>query len=364
MKKIICFTESLSGGGAEHQLVILAELLYKRGYNVVVATMADVPDHYQLNNNIKRIKLGIGKSYVGKWLSVLKFFLTVKTDCIISYRQKCNIRVLPAMLFRPKIKVIVGERNLTYGKPDIFERLLFNIFYYRADYIVPNSYSQREHILRKREKWSQKTKTIINYTDIELYPIGDLPQYENVLKIGVFARLNPQKNLPRFLKMLSLLKTRTDKRFVIHWYGNQKGNIDGYNQDYLNALELIKLYNIGDVIELIPAVKNTSEYLYKYHAICLPSLFEGFSNSIGEAICSCRPVICSDVSDNSVMVQDGINGFLFNPTDEEDMLSAFIRLLDTPLEELNQMGLKSRKQAVKLFDADKFIDGYINLIES
>ena len=364
MKKIICFIESLTGGGAEHQLVILAELLYKKGYDVTVVTMADIPDHYKLNENIQRIKLGVGKSYIGKWIAVLWYFLRVKADCIISYRQKCNIRVLPALIFRPKMKVIVSERNLTYGKPHIFEVLLFNIFYYRANYIVPNSYSQRKHILSKRESWSSKTITIINYTDIESYPKQALPIYDNILRIAVFARLSYQKNLPRFLKMLSMLKTKTDKKFIVHWYGNQKGNIDGYNQDYIDAIKLIEEYNISDVVELIPAVKNTADYMSKYHVISLPSLFEGFSNSIGEAICSCRPVICGDVSDNGVMVQDKVNGFLFDPTSEEDMVNSFLRLLDTPIDELAKMGLNSRKRAEELFNADTFINNYINLIES
>lgn len=363
MKKIICFTESLAGGGAEHQLVILADILYKKGYDVAVVTMADVPDHYSLDEKIKRIRLGVGKSYIGKWFSVLKFFLTVKADCIISYRQKCNIRVLPTMVFRPRIKVIAGERNLTYGKPDIFEKLLFNIFYYRADYIVPNSYSQRNYILKKCARWSEKTKTIINYTDISLFPINKMPQYDDVLYIGVFARLNPQKNLPRFIKMIHTLKNKTNKKFVVHWYGNQNGSINGYNQDYLDAIEMIEKYQIDDVMKLIPAVKNTAEYMNKYHIICLPSLFEGFSNSIGEAICSGRPVICSDVSDNSVMVQEE-NGFLFNPTDEADMLSAFIKLLNTPIENLHQMGIKSRERAEQLFNVEKFTESYISLIES
>ena len=92
-------------------------------------------------------------------------------------------------------------------------------------------------------------------------------------------------------------------------------------------------------------------------------MFEGFSNSIGEAICSGRPVICSDVSDNSVMVQEE-NGFLFNPTDEADMLSAFIKLLNTPIENLHQMGIKSRERAEQLFNVEKFTESYISLIES
>ena len=128
MKKIICFIESLTGGGAEHQLVILAELLYKKGYDVTVVTMADIPDHYKLNENIQRIKLGVGKSYIGKWIAVLWYFLRVKADCIISYRQKCNIRVLPALHLPLKNDIIkVHQKGGNYdNRTDISTNRKYN----------------------------------------------------------------------------------------------------------------------------------------------------------------------------------------------------------------------------------------------
>lgn len=36
MKKIHCFTESQAGGGAEHQMNILAGLLAEKGYDVTL----------------------------------------------------------------------------------------------------------------------------------------------------------------------------------------------------------------------------------------------------------------------------------------------------------------------------------------
>ena len=98
--------------------------------------------------------------------------------------------------------------------------------------------------------------------------------------------------------------------------------------------------------------------------MCLPSLHEGFSNSISEYICCGRPVICSDVSDNSVMVHDGENGFLFDPLNVESIMEAFVRYFDISFEQRDKMGVRSREIAESLFDKDKFIESYIKLIEA
>jgi len=38
MKRITCFTSNLTGGGAEHQLTILSNLLAEKGYDVTIVT--------------------------------------------------------------------------------------------------------------------------------------------------------------------------------------------------------------------------------------------------------------------------------------------------------------------------------------
>jgi len=38
--------------------------------------------------------------------------------------------------------------------------------------------------------------------------------------------------------------------------------------------------------------------------------------------------------------------------------------LNTPIENLHQMGVKSRERAEKLFNGEKFTESYISLIES
>jgi hypothetical protein len=57
MKRITCFTESLGGGGAEHQMVILAGMLAEKGYDVTIVTYASIPDHYDTPKGVKRVDI-------------------------------------------------------------------------------------------------------------------------------------------------------------------------------------------------------------------------------------------------------------------------------------------------------------------
>lgn len=99
-----------------------------------------------------------------------------------------------------------------------------------------------------------------------------------------------------------------------------------------------------------------------FDAICLPSFFEGFSNTISEAICCGHPVICSDVSDNSLMVKEGENGLLFDPKNIESMSQAIISFYNLPYEKVIEMSANSRRIAEALFDKEKFVNSYVRII--
>ena len=105
---------------------------------------------------------------------------------------------------------------------------------------------------------------------------------------------------------------------------------------------------------------NVLELLNSADVVCLPSLYEGFSNALAEAISIGKPVLASDVCDNPTFVRDGWNGFLFNPNSIEDMASAFKKFFGS-LNRYEQFCINSRNLALELFDRDKFIDSYIKL---
>lgn len=361
MKHITCFITALSSGGAEHQLTILADSLIERGYVVELVTFSDLSDHYLYSDKIKRIRIAKGKNQLFKLLSIFCFFLFHKTDYIISFGYRNNTLALIPLLIRPGVKIIAGERCVLYDKETIYQKLNFEFLYKRATHIVTNSFSQRQDIISKYPDCEKKCRVITNYTDLHKY----LPKFHNregVVTIGIFCRYHPQKNYERFAKAVQMIKQQSKVPFLIKWYGNKKEH-DNQNPYYAHFNQLVTEYGIENVLVLNDHVKNVDELIPSFDAMCLPSLVEGFSNSISEYICCGKPVLCSDVADNGIMVHDGVNGFLFDPKDENSMVQAFQTFLSLSREELSKMGQESRKIAESLFDKEKFVNGYIQLIE-
>lgn len=363
MKTIILFICSLGSGGAEHQLVILSRFLVERGYKVRIVTFSDTPDHYSISDGIERIRLGINKGRFRQLYDILKYFFSVKTDVVISFGQRENLFCLMSLLFRPQIKVIAGERNTTYGKPTRIEKILHKLLYKRANWIVPNSYSQGKYIKEHAPKFANKVQTIINYTDLSIYSAVDSP-YNSPLRFCLFCRYHPQKNYERFAKAVRRVIDLGYNGFTIDWYGETKFKNTYVNNHYEKLSSLIQELGIKKVLHLHDKISDVSSEMTKCDAVILPSLFEGFSNTISETICCGRPCICGNVADNGIMVHDGINGYLFNPEDIEDMSQTIIKFLKLSNEERATMCKESRKIAESLFNKRLFTDKYVDLIEN
>ena len=73
-------------------------------------------------------------------------------------------------------------------------------------------------------------------------------------------------------------------------------------------------------------------------------------------------MLVSNVSDNPVMVKDGYNGFLFDPTNTDEIVSAFVKFLQLSSEQRMVFGHNSRIVAENLFNKEKFISDYMDLI--
>ncbi len=362
MKHISFFITSLSSGGAEHQLVQLADYLSESGYKVDVVTFADMSDHYKTSESIRRIRIAENKNKFIKLLAIFWFFVRIETDVVISFGQRASLFCLGPLFIRYKIKVICGERNLTVGEPSKTERFLWKYLYKRANWIVPNSFSQGKYIVSRYKNLEPKIKTIINYTDINKYLFSEYSNHLQ-LQVSLFCRYNKQKNYENFAKAVKRFYEKQGGKMHFDWYGDIHIKDKIYNPDYLKFVEILKLYNLEDVVTLHGKTDQVAQIMKESDAICLPSYFEGFSNTLSEAICCGKIVLASDVSDNSMMVHDGENGFLFDPYDVDDIVKAFVRFVDMKTEQRKEMQKNSRIIAETLFDKNIFVNSYIDLIE-
>ena len=361
--RITLFIDSLCGGGAQRQIVEMARLFSKYGHEVSMVTYNDLPDDYTVNAEVKRIRLADGKSKIGRWWAIIKYFNQDNFDAIISFLPGVSRFMLLATRLRinRKFKIIVGERAMISRPNSLTEKMMRGLYKY-ADYIVPNSDAQREQLCKIRPDWSNKIVTIINHTDVDYYTATPLPASEPI-RIAIFARYAAEKNCMRFARAVKLLKEHSSVPFHIDWYGHIKiKKFANCEQEYLRTKQYVEENDLADVFQLNDRIKDVRDVMPNYDAIALPSLVEGFANAIAEGICCGRPILASDISDNKKMVINGVNGYIFDPEDEQSICDAFMQYLNLTAEERSNMGKESRLLAEKLFDEKTFVNNYIRLM--
>ncbi len=356
MKRILFIITGLSSGGAERQLTGLAKLLHDNGYVVQVCWYTDNNffSSFLIDNGID-YKCLYTSSHFKKIINIRCAIRDFFPDVVISFLDGPNTicSYLKAVTFG-KYKLIVSERSFT-RKIGWRERLRF-LGYRYADYIVPNSYSQSQFIKEHYPSYRNKVITITNFTDLIAFHPTNIEQ-RTPLRGIVAARLNEGKNVKRFIKAVYLAKEK-GAEFVINWYGSAKDK-----KYYLDCIYLLKKYGIEDYFRIHPATNNIVEKYLQSDFAVLPSHYEGFPNFICESMSCGLPILCSNVCDNGFLVQNSVNGYLFNQLSEYEMANCIYEFWRLPLNRRKEMGKESRIIAERLLSSHVFINKYINIIE-
>lgn len=93
----------------------------------------------------------------------------------------------------------------------------------------------------------------------------------------------------------------------------------------------------------------------------LPSHIEGLSNTLLECMAAGLPMLASRVSGSEDMVQDGINGWLFDPGDRDGLLRALRAASRLMPDERDAMGQRARQTVVKDAGLDSVLDRLLRL---
>jgi len=144
-----------------------------------------------------------------------------------------------------------------------------------------------------------------------------LPPHPRVLFTG---RLHPQKNLPLLLQAWPKILTHLPAHLLLL----------GEGPDRLAIEASIAEYQLSEYVHLLGAVADPAEYLRGANLFVLPSVAEGMSNSLLEAMATALPCLVSDIGGNRDLVTQGETGFLLPTDDPEPWVQAIVSLLRQP----------------------------------
>lgn len=356
MKKIVCLIEDLSSGGAERQLVYLASELKKKGYNVQVWTY--YPDTFYLpllqEARVEYKYIAEAEDKKKRVFVLGKKLKDYNPDTVIAYLDTACMIACVIKAMGARFKLIVSERNTTQH---LSNREKLKFFMYRfADCIVPNSKTQSDFIISSFPKLKNKVTTITNFVDTQKFMPKQSEVTHEGIKLMVAGRIMPQKNPISLMQAIKILHDE-GIQIDVAWYGNS------YDDTFaLKCNTCLKTLGIEDVFHFKPSVANIASIYPMYDAFCLPSIYEGFSNVLCEAMCCGLPILCGRVADNPYIAHENENAFFFDPNNTNDIVCAIRKFVNLELSERKRMGELSRAIALKQFSREMFISKYEVLI--
>lgn len=356
--KILLLHDALNSGGAERQICYLAIYLKKIGCDVKLCIFYNENFYtdFLYEGGVEAIVYPEGQNIMHRPRVITRIVRMWRPDLVISYNRGSSISAALVRHWVGGFRLVVSERNTTQ-RLSLADRIKF-FAYHWADYVVPNSYAQGRYIRQHFKALSSKVRVITNMVDVDLFqPAASYGENETVTTVITVARVMPQKNVLRFLEALHQLKQQDVKaRFV--WYGNTQGSAAYWAE--VQALQ--HALGLNDYITFYPPQPNIEVAYRKASIFCLPSTYEGFPNTLVEAMSCGLPVACSRVCDNPDIVSEGQNGVMFNPIDVADMAHKLSSLINLPQDQRRAIGRANRKKVEHLCAPLSFVEHYLDLL--
>jgi glycosyltransferase involved in cell wall biosynthesis len=195
---------------------------------------------------------------------------------------------------------------------------------------------------------SSKIRTIYEGMDLSLYPRRTQArprQPEEPAVVGTVAHLSPEKGLHYLVEAASMIPgVREKMRFLIVGHGQCRQELE----------DLVRQKGLQGVFHFAGFHADISPFMKSFDIFALPSLSEGLSSAILEAMAASLPIVASEVGGIPELVTSGINGLLVAPADPGALARAIQQLAANP-EEALRMGHRSRERMEARFTLERKI---------
>jgi len=334
--RVTLIIHSLYSGGAERVMSTMANYWAIKGWEVTLLTFSgkNLP-FYDLDQAINYCSLNIDQDSAHlidalrhNWhrLCVLRSAIVdSKPDVVISFMTTTNVLILLATRGL-NLPVIVSERNNSEASdPGIYWRLLRQWSYSFADRVIVQTQRATTYFPKSMQS---RISSIPN-------PVLLPPQHQMVSEVRsqqrsmiAIGRLGPQKGFDLLLRAFATLKGD---------FPEWKLTILGEGALRSELVALCEELKIRDRVDLPGRVKNVYEFLKAADLFVMSSRFEGFPNTLCEAMACGLPVISTDCPQGPrEIIRHGLDGMLVS-NEDVSALAATMQLLMADGEKRRQL---------------------------
>lgn len=373
MKVLIASTGADISSGAARCLVELACNLQGKGYEVLVT----IPKRGNIEIELK--KHNIRYRYIHEyhsWYTSEKHknnnFLLKK---LLNYKAFLQMR----KLIKNERIDIVHENALTayvaamaaesLGIPVVWHIREFmeedlNISFYNRAYSI-SKINKSAHIIAISkaiaDKWSQiftaPISVVYDGIPVENYYIKRKITDSKTINIIIYGRIVEPKGQFFFFKGMKYLLVQNEN-IRCFWAGQIE------DQNYYDQInKFINENGISDKVQYLGQVDNMKTVLKDMDVVVVCSKQEGFGRVTVEAMLSGCVVVGSNGGATCELIDDGVNGFLY----EEGNIESFVKAMQNLVANINSsksVGICAQKQAMKRYSIENSIKEIIGIYES
>ena len=323
--------------GAEVQLhVLLSKLVCRAEMNLSVILFNDGRLEKEIGSLGIPVKVfpenlwGSGKIF----LELIREFKKSNIQIVHTHKYKDTILAAPAAKFcgiPHVVRTVHGLREPFGGlqafNMSCYEAIERTVHRFCVDVIIGVS-SQIESKYKAQGEVSKVT-CIRNGIDLAGKPVQtdrwrtrkELSVDSETCLIGTVGRLTPVKGIPYLLDAA---------RILLRQGANVKVLVVGDGSIRQDLLAQARNLGVGERVVFLGHREDTDVLLQALDIFVLPSLSEGIPMALLEAMAASRPIVASRVGGIPEIIEDGVEGFLVESMDVNNLAERCRRLIESP----------------------------------
>lgn len=358
-------------GGPATYVPRMSQFLIEQGHDVTVVTLSDTIEFVERSIYPFRLIRTKRKSFIPiRTIKIIVRIIKEAWNADILFVNGLQFEAFFANMFlrKPTVLKVVGDtaweravgrgwvsdtfeefQKKKYSRKVEFIRMLRAWWSRSADNVIVPSNYLANHVHYWGVK-SNKIHVIYNSVDVSIHPVPTNAQMKQPVKILTVARLMPWKHIDMIIKSIISL--------------NEAGLIvvgDGPELENLKSLAI--KYQIEDRV-FFAGARDKAE-VFSLMKTCdifvLNSTYEGLPHVIIEAMHAGMAVVATRVGGTSEVIDDGYNGRLIQPLNEEELYTALYELVKCT-EERKRLGENARS-SLERFQARHMLEESTSIIE-
>jgi len=363
MKVLHLISGGDTGGAKTHVINLLQELNKRIRVKVICFIKAEF--YYEIKE--KGIPIEVYEQKKRYDLSIIKRLIeeirNEKYDLIHTHGARANFITYVVKKFCdiPVVTTIHSDYKLDF-KGNFYKNLVYKNLNYLSlkhmDYYIGVSESFREMLIARNFD-PDRIMTVYNGINIEEIESKEIDEdffkkygiifNDNIVKVGILARLHPVKGVNLFIKAAhKVLQEKQDVEFFIAGDGDEREKL----------LKLTKELKIDNKVHFLGYVQDPYSFLSQIDINTNTSYSESFPYVILEGGVFKKPIIAPNVGGVKDLVIDEETGLLFEPGDVDTLSKHILTLIEN--EELREkLGNNLYSRINKFFTSKNMADKHI-----